>query len=437
MIRKHNLKWLVTACMFSLLFFSTSCSATIPDESQLRVISLAETAFSLADGTERVCLSLQSLSNEVNKAISNNAPLTDEIKNLYGIGYLEGFIVEPETKDIILVGQRSEGRASLRLDDLVLNLRKADGFRQFTYCSLDPQPGDVEALKNMMGSTKSASSKAEMKKIYSQLKSNMGDQQVVVDGVPRNSRYAHVMIDADYHMKKMSQGHVTHPGVTSYLDLFMNQVNDSRPGAGAPTSAGGMSRFWFSMKESGPSFVVGDNIVWLEDCPVVLLTEKQNATPEGELYDVETDDPLASEFARTFTWKFPELANEITEFGDLENLYRLEAVLKSMKMHKSTRKTGMDFDSFIPGYAYQDEKPMPSGLPGLTNFMDRTQRTRKGNMMYEEYYVSMVCGGVLMKMRVMRNNFYKVNNSRLVDFKADVLKARPSKDALSWVVAVK
>ncbi len=437
MMSKRAVKWLVTICLFSFLCLSTSCSASIPDESRLRIIDLAESVFSLADNTQRVCLSMRSLSNEVNNAISDNSPLTDVMKNLHGIGYLEGFIIDPDANDIILVGQRSEERPSLRLDDLVLNLRKRSSVFQYAYCSLDPRPSDVEILDSLFRSVGSANSKDEMKRIYGKLQTNMGPQQVVVDGVPENSRYAHIMIDADYHMKKMSQGHITHPGVTSYLEMCMNQINSPQPGARSPSSVGGMSRFWFSVDEIGPSFVVGDNIVWLRDCPIVLLTEKQNATSEGQLYDVDTDDPLAIEFARSFTTKFPELAKEIPEYADLENLYRLEAILKSLKMHKSTSQTGMKLNSFIPEYAYQDEKVMPSSLPGLTNCIDRTQRSREGNMIYEEYYFSMVCGGVLMKIPILRSSFYKTNNSKLVDFKTNALQARPSIDTLSWVVPVK
>lgn len=436
MMSKHAVRWLVTICLLSLLCLSTSCSASIPDESRLRIIDLAESVFSLADNTQRVCLSMRSLSNEVNKAISDNSPLTDVMKNLNGIGYLEGFIIDPDMNDIILVGQRSETRPSLRLDDLVLNLRKGDGFRQYAYCSLDPLPSDVESLESLFRSVGSANSKDEMKRMYENLQSNMGPQQVVVDGVPENSRYAHIMINADYHMKKMSQGHITHPGVTSYLEMCMNQIKSPQTGVRSPLYSGGMSRFWFSVDEIGPSFVVGDNIVWLENCPIVLLTEKQNSTAEGQLYDVDTDDPLAIEFARSFTTKFPELANEIPEYADLENLYRLEAVLRSLKMHKLTSKTGINFNSFIPGYAYLDEEVMPSSLPGLTNCMNRSQQSRKGNMIYEEYYLAMVCGGVLMRIPILRNSFYKTNNSKLVDFKTNALKARPSVDALSWVVPV-
>ena len=217
----------------------------------------------------------------------------------------------------------------------------------------------------------------------------------------------------------------------------MKQIMNSRTGTSAPPSSASMSRFWFSIAKKGPSFVVGDNIIWLQDCPGVLLTELQNADPEGKLYDVDADDPLAIQFATSFSWLFPQLANDIPEFGDLENLYRLEAVIRSLKMHKLTPDTDVDLDSFIPGYSYQDKKRMPSSLPGLTNFIDGSQQTRRGNMIYEEYYCGMVCGGVLMNVSVLKTNFFKINNTRLSDIKAKALKARPAIDSLSWVIPAK
>ena len=54
------------------------------------------------------------------------------------------------------------------------------------------------------------------------LREAVGPQKVLVGGVPTNSRHGHVMIDADYHMKRVSQGHVKVPDVTSAIDLSLN-----------------------------------------------------------------------------------------------------------------------------------------------------------------------------------------------------------------------
>ena len=77
--------------------------------------------FDLPDDTVRLCISLRVLSERVSKALTEKSPLSEEIQHLYGIGYLEGFIIDQTgKKDIILVGRKSPKHPSLHLDDLIV-----------------------------------------------------------------------------------------------------------------------------------------------------------------------------------------------------------------------------------------------------------------------------------------------------------------------------
>ena len=108
-----------------------------------------------------------------------------------------------------------------------------------------------------------------------QVKAIWGSQVIRVGGVPKDSRYAHIMIDADYHMKKVSLGAQKFSGVDSYLDLKVSDAKE-RIAQGDDMIPPGLSfnRFWFSVEKEFPIFTEDEGIVWVKACPIVLFTEK-------------------------------------------------------------------------------------------------------------------------------------------------------------------
>lgn len=193
-------------------------------------------------------------------------------------------------------------------------------------------------------------------------------ETVVIGGVPQSSRHAHVMIDADYHMKKVCQGHARVSDVTSYLDKVVEQIQRrARAGEDLTAFRLRMSRFWFHVGQGGPTFAKAEGIVRLTQCPVVVLTEKQNATADGRLYDADEEDPIATAFAAEFSRHMSQAAQSVPVYADLENLYRLRALLLAMCHQGADREAGLDLGFFLRDYRHQAEAPMPQSLPGLTN----------------------------------------------------------------------
>src|SRR5207249_5329440 len=140
--------------------------------------------------------------------------------------------------------------------------------------------------------------------IIKNCRSAIGGQRVVTGGVPPNSRHAKIMIYADYDMKRISQGLLKMPGIRSVLDMSVeNPKNNSSAGAS-------MSRFWFHIKESRnnqiyPNYNENEGIVFINECPVVVLTEKQYADAEGNLKDDNSaDDKVATAFSEEMSSRF-------------------------------------------------------------------------------------------------------------------------------------
>ncbi len=304
-----------------------------------------------SNSSKRICVSLKILEKNV-----RNKNITETVQKLGGLGWIEGFIIDPENQDIILFGRQTDTWPCLSLDDFVVNIRNIWNRQPYPYCSLDPQPENIRQLNAISSKNKAVySSIKEMEKFFNSYKKTIGPQKIVVGGVPRKSHHAHVMIDADYHMKKLSQGLVTLDGIPSTMDLALLDMKHSIEKEEPILSGTSMSRFWFHINKGDPTFTTGKNIILLKNCSVVVLTEKQLATADGKLFDSGGNDPHADKFAKCLSEKFKYAATSVLSYAKLENLFRLSALLKAMYIQDSLKHVNLNFSFYLKQYNYQYE----------------------------------------------------------------------------------
>jgi hypothetical protein len=385
------------------------------------------------EGTH-IALSLKVLSKKASEYLSARASLPRQLATLCGIVRFESFLVDEGNQDVILVGQQAGAGSPLHLDDLVVAMRSIwGGGTEAVSCSLDPRRENISAIKQVSEKIGTIQSPEAGQRINQQVKAIWGSQLVRVGGVPRDSRYAHIMIDADYHMKRVSLGAQKLPGIDSYLDLKAYDVK-GRIAQGDDTVPPGLSfnRFWFSVEKEFPSFTEDEGIAWLKACPIVLFTEKQMDASSGELYDVEEDDSVAIAYAKGFSDQFPRLAEQVTPYGDLRNLYLLKAVLESLRFRHAAEQIGLDMDVFLSQYACKTAKPMPDSLEGCVLSQEVFLKGKDGSTTY--WYFPVTFGGVNMEMEVQESSFEKDESLKRVKSKA--LRMRPSPDALFWVFTI-
>jgi hypothetical protein len=381
-----------------------------------------------SDSEDRICLSLRVLAIEAEKN-----PLRKEVETLAGIGWLEGFVVDPENQDVILIGRSSPKWPALHLDDLAVNIRNVWYGKPHPYCSLDPRPKDVIAVNQLASRARVVTSVDQMREFFKQLEEVWGPQSVVVGGVPRNSRHAHVMINADYHMKKLSQGLVELPGTRSLLGILLKDAETKIEKTGQIPALGmSMSRFWFHVGEGEPTYQESKGILCLDECSVVVLTEKQRAAVDGTLYDSGGDDPYAKTFAQELSDGFRQAATLVPEYADLENLFRLSALLHAMHFHKTADQAKLNLGFYLKDYDYQTETTMPLSLPGLANSEEAQGQVRLGGLLYQYVLFPMAFGGVSMEIAVDQKQFARTRTKQMNQLREAAVAARPSRDALFW-----
>ncbi|OHB56976.1 MAG: hypothetical protein A2173_09260 [Planctomycetes bacterium RBG_13_44_8b] len=378
---------------------------------------------------EKICLSLRVLSVEAEKK-----PLSDGVMTLAGIGWLEGFVIDPNNHDIILIGRFVPNWPTLYLDDLVVNMRNVWHRESYPYCSLDPRPQDVMNLNQLASRTGLVTSIEQMHEFFRQLGAAWGPQTVVVGGVPRTSRHAHIMIDADYHMKKLSQGLVEIPPIRSCLDIVIDDAKKRLNSTGQIPALGmSMSRFWFHIGRDEPTYQQSDEIICLEKCSVVVLTEKQRMAVDGTLSDdYSQDDSHAGIFAQQLSEHFQQAAVQVSEYADLENLFRLNAILQAMRLYNAADQANLNLRFYLKEYVCQADSPMPDSLPGLANFKQAEEQFMQGSSLYQYILFPMSCGGVSMEITVSDKQFSKIDAARLNQLRRMVLQTRPTPDTLSW-----
>ena len=429
--RKNSIKKsLVSSCLvwrliliLSLILSSGFISPSFAGDNGSKT-SLGQNPFMVDD---QFCLSLKALANEAKKKT-----LRSEVINLAGVGWLDGYVIDPPNQDIILIGRRSSKRPPLHLDDLVVNFNAIWNGRSFPYCSLDPRPEDVANMNKVLSGSGTMTSLEQMRRLYSRIKETWGPQMVVVGGVPKNSRHARTMIFADYHMKKLSQALVNVAGIPSYLELSLKEARESAERGKMKNVGMSMSRFWFHIAKGHPTFRESDGIIWLDQCSVAVLTERQRSTADGKLYDSGEDDPNARAFAGILSDRFQQATMLVPEYAELENLFRLTALLQAMYFRSAPQISKLDLNFYLSEFGSQVEPPMPLSLPGLVNSKEERVNLTQGNYQYQYVFFPIVCGGVSMEIPLSQGQFTRTYQANLNQLRMLVLKSRPSNNALWW-----
>ena len=376
-----------------------------------------------------ICVSLNNYFKEVNRLVQSGQQVPSEIDSLFGLSWLEGYVIDYEKNDIVLVGKSVKSRPPYHTEDLFVNFQNVFDSTTAPYCSLDP------IAKNIVKFNKCFENQSkDFEVTIKACQQAIGGQLVVIGGVPRNSRHAKIMIYADYDMKKISQGLIKDSGVRSCIDFSMQDtVEDSDKEAGKSS----MSRFWFHIKEDQngvvyPNYIENEGIVFIHECPVVVLTEKQIPDAEGNLKDnaQEVDKP-AEMFAAEFTLRFSELAAKSFIFAELENLFRLQACFKAMKVKEAIQNSGIDLSCISRFSLSVGENDLPATLPGLINYKlyEKTTEEKEGSLIRKGMYL--VAGGVSQEMTIKESNLtYDESISKSA---AIVLNSRPEETSIFWV----
>lgn len=376
-----------------------------------------------------ICISLNRFLTEVNKNVEEKIAIPDELNKMFGMSWLEGYVIDMENNDIVLVGKRIDSKPVYHAEDIIINLQNVLDSSAAPYCSLDPNAADILRFDKMISEV----DLEEFEKNIDTYRNEVGGQKVVVGGVPLNSRHAAIMIYADYDMKKISQGLLKVNGIRSSLDIALENSTNKRKNSSS------MSRYWLHIKEdkigkSYPNFNYSEGIVFINECPVVILTERQMIDDEGNLKDnKQVSDGNAGIFAEEMSENYDTLALQNKWFAELENVFRLQACFRVLAFKNEITNSDIDI-SPARNIRLESGNELPPALPGLMNYKitEKERETKEGIETLSHFYF--VAGGVSQELKVENRNM--VLSKAMDKINTLVVNSRPDKESVQWVLNV-
>jgi hypothetical protein len=299
----------------------------------------------LDDPAELRFVSLKGLEAAIARHRKELKPLPDEVLFLAGLQRVQYVLVYPDKNDIVLAGPAegwridslgnpvgaTSNRPVLMLEDLILALRTADQSAETGIsCSIDPTPAGLQRSAELQRQFRPGMSPEAA---AAQLEKALGPQIITVQGVPDTSHFARVMVAADFRMKRLAMNFEPAPidGLPSYLELARNSTHPANM----------LPRWWlaphYEALHRDPA-----GLAWeLRGQGVKCLTEQDMVTAGGQIEHTGKTEPIAQQWAETFTERFDELAREDSTFGQLRNLMDLAVVAALLHKENLISQAGL------------------------------------------------------------------------------------------------
>lgn len=341
-----------------------------------------------------------------------------ELQSLGGITRLLGFVVDPETKDIVLVGANIPRLPPIILDDLVVALRALEpngAETTWPEVSIDP---DAQT-----GATKL--------------------QRVRFLGGIENTGFGLALLQADVALKRYSLGlQVSNARVPSYRDLCARDFVQTIEQSGCPVnrfqwlsedvgkelekaakqqpaeSASSYSmKFWFVPEQQDdpkqPDCFLGKGVCCIKELRLSLMSQQTagDADPQSKSH-------LGESFARNFEQNFDKMAAIMPELLRLKGLFDLVCISGGVRLLQEADNPNLEY--LLRGHQVRIVRT-PSTFP-LQEL--RGVLWRKDSQAHLVY----LSGGIQLKAEIaalQEDNDWPV----LRDI---VLKSRTNRQALTW-----
>lgn len=277
-------------------------------------------------------ISLRRLDAVLAQLASQHKPPTPELLYLAGLQRIEYVFAYPECHDVVLAGPAdswtvddagnvvgaTSGAATLQLVDLIAALRTADKLRsgEMISCSIDPTPAGLQRLARLTHSNRAAASE----QLLTRLEQAVGPQNITLTGIAPDSHFAHVLVAADWQMKRLGMGLAPSPvdGLTSYLELLQERAKAPPPSA--------LPRWWIAYGQQ-PVERDAAGLGWRLSGPGIQVhTAAARMDVDGRAATPTDSDPLAQQWALDMTAHYDQLALVEPIFAQLRGCMDLALV---------------------------------------------------------------------------------------------------------------
>lgn len=350
-------------------------------------------------------VSLPKLERAYAAALDAGTPVPPEVQYLAGLQRIDYVFIDPDGHDVVLAGPAegfapdaagrmrgvTTGRPPLLLEHLIVALRTVLRGEETIGCSIDPEPARLAELQRWLQANSTPTSSSGAKRRYSRMADILGLEEIAVWGVPTDSHFAHVLVEADFTMKRIALG--AEPagvrGIKSHLSLIKPEGNS-------------MQRWWFAPLYEPIRVSPDGNAFRITGQRVQLLSQEERVSRGGARSNSAFTRASTQQFAQLFTEHYPELADKNPVFAQLQNLFDLAIVAALLQNDGVLQRVGWRADVFL------DRAQLPSyAVPKHVASTATTRSARGGTML------GLIGGIVLVPQSIVNNTDERVTDPAL------------------------
>jgi hypothetical protein len=210
---------------------------------------------------------------------------------------------------------------------------------------------------------------ADPTRVATALEESLGMQQVSLTGVPATSRFAQVLVGADYRMKRI--GLDLEPAPIARFPSYMQMLRGSRKVISP--------RFWlapvYQTVSHGP-----EKLVWnIEGLQVQTLSQSEYVDARGIRHESDRADLTAEKWAEMMTERYDELAKADPVFAELKNCMDLALVAALVFREGLLEKSGCELPALLKSSVLElPEYPAPREIASRASIVKKGRHTMIG-----------------------------------------------------------
>lgn len=369
-------------------------------------------------------VSLAAIITAIDEARTGKRAVSSDVLLLGGLERVTHVFVDPDGHDVVLAGPAdvpavdaggtvvgaASGRPLLLLEDLIVALRSIDGARAGgVRCSIDPTPEGLGRLQEFLNAQRQMG--PDPQAIFRGMEEAVGPQMVSVGGVPADSRFAHVLVAADYRLKRIGMGF--EPSGVRELPSYLAMV----PTGGKAST---LPRFWLEA-DYDPIARDPDELAWrLSGRRMKCLTESDALAGGAVERGRGAVDRVAQRWCDAMTAQYDAVATRQPIFAELLNCVDLAVVAALIRGRQLDARAGLDLSPLLD----PDRLPLPSYEPAST-VPTVANGLKKGNV-----WVLTASGGVQFQPWQFATNVGDAADMAVT--RRDALAARPDIGGRYW-----
>ncbi len=373
----------------------------------------------LATRTDLRKVSLNRLEAQIKKLKAAGQEVPNDMKYLAGLTRITHVFFYPETNDIVIAGPAEgfflsagnrvigtdTGAATLHLEDLIVALRAfnpAGERARVISCSIDPTQEGLARMKEAYVNVARNFRPGDEGRAVQAFQDALGMQDITVGGISPNTRFAQVMVDADYHMKLIGIGLEGTPvGITSFIEKAK------------PTSVakGSLQRWYFQPNYECVKVNEDETAMALVGGGVKLVGADESVARNGQRTRTKGVNRASQSFCRSFTDKYDRLAEAVPLFAELRNCMDMSIAAAFIQEMDFYGQAGWEMELFGDEAQYPVET---NNAP--TQVAPAVNAVWKGS-----YFMTPIGGGVNIQPRyAVRSDVMQVEETGKIDeVKAD------------------